>query len=157
MARLSGKTLINTGPISRCWEIDDQNRRMAIDKNMKILVVDDFASMRRTVKTVLKQLGYLNISEAEDGVSALALLKNDTYQLLITDWNMPRMDGITLVRMIRSDADLKDMIIFMVTAEAETDHVLEAIKMGINDYIVKPFTAEVLQKKIEKIFLAANS
>lgn len=126
---------------------------MQIDKNMKILVVDDFASMRRTVRTILKEIGFVNISEAEDGIQALAKLKSDKYELLISDWNMPNMDGITLVRMIRGDAGLKDMVVFMVTAEAEKDHVLEAIKMGINDYIVKPFTAEVLQKKLEKVFL----
>jgi len=126
---------------------------MQIDKNLKILVVDDFASMRRTVRTILKEIGFVNISEAEDGVQALSQLKSDKYEVLITDWNMPKMDGITLVRMIRADAGLKDMVIIMVTAEAEKDHVLEAIKMGINDYIVKPFTAEVLQKKLEKVFL----
>lgn len=130
---------------------------MQIDKNMKILVVDDFASMRRTVRTILKEIGFVNISEAEDGVRALAQLKSDKFEVLITDWNMPSMDGITLVRMIRGDAELKDMIVFMVTAEAEADHVLEAIKMGINDYIVKPFTAEVLQKKLEKVFLAKHA
>ncbi|MBI5632632.1 MAG: response regulator [Nitrospirae bacterium] len=128
-----------------------------MDKNMKILVVDDFASMRRTVRTILKEIGFVNISEAEDGVRALAQLKSDKFEVLITDWNMPSMDGITLVRMIRGDAELKDMIVFMVTAEAEADHVLEAIKMGINDYIVKPFTAEVLQKKLEKVFLAKHA
>lgn len=126
---------------------------MQIDKKMNILVVDDFASMRRTVKTILKEIGFTNISEAEDGIQALAKLKSDNYELLITDWNMPNMDGITLVRMIRGDAELKEMVVFMVTAEAEEDHVLEAIKIGINDYIVKPFTAEVLQKKLEKVFL----
>lgn len=126
---------------------------MQIDKNMKILVVDDFASMRRTIRTILKEIGFVSISEAEDGVQALAQLKSDKYEVLITDWNMPKMDGITLVRMIRGDADLKDMAVFMVTAEAEKDHVLEAVKMGINDYIVKPFTAEVLQMKLEKYFL----
>ncbi len=126
---------------------------MQIDKHMKILVVDDFASMRRTVRTILKEIGFVNISEAEDGIQALAKLKSDRHELLISDWNMPNMDGITLVRMIRGDAGLKEMVIFMVTAEAEKDHVLEAIRMGINDYIVKPFTADVLQKKLEKVFL----
>ncbi|MGC2063960.1 MAG: response regulator [Thermodesulfovibrionales bacterium] len=126
---------------------------MQIDKNMKILVVDDFESVRQSVKTVLKEIGFVKISEAEDGVRALARLKSDKYELLITDWNMPNMDGMTLVRMIRGDAALKDMVILMVTAEAEEDHVMEAIKVGINDYIVKPFTAEVLRKKLEKIFL----
>lgn len=123
---------------------------------MKVLVVDDFESVRQAVKSVLKEIGFVNISEAEDGIRALAKLKSDKYAVLITDWNMPNMDGITLVRMIRSDAELKDMVVFMVTAEAEKDHVLEAIKVGVSDYIVKPFTADVLQKKLEKNFLSAH-
>ena len=120
---------------------------------MKILVVDDSDAVRRTAKTVLKEIGFENISEAPDGVQALAKLKCDTYQLLITDWNMPNMDGMTLVRMMRGDDALKDIAVIMLTAEAETDHVLEAAKVGISDYVVKPFSTEVLQKKIEKLFL----
>jgi two-component system chemotaxis response regulator CheY len=122
-----------------------------IDKNMKALVVDDSHSMRQAVKTVLKEMGFTNISEAEDGLQALAKLKRDRHDLLVSDWNMPNLDGIKLLSMIRSDVELKDMIVLMVTAEAESDHVVQAIKLGVTDYIVKPFTAQTLRVKIEKI------
>jgi two-component system chemotaxis response regulator CheY len=124
---------------------------LEIDSNLKILIVDDLQSMRSTVKSILKQIGFTHISEAGDGLQALSELKQHKHDLLISDWNMPNMDGITLVRMIRGDAELKDLLVLMVTAEAEKDHVLQAISVGISDYIVKPFTADTLQSKIEKI------
>jgi two-component system, chemotaxis family, chemotaxis protein CheY len=124
---------------------------MKVEKNMKILVADDMQSMRNSIKSTLKQIGFKDITEAVDGIQALAYLKNRKYDLLITDWNMPNMDGITLLRMIRRDAEMKNLIVLMVTAEADKEHVIEAIKLGINDYIVKPFTADVLQKKMGKI------
>lgn len=125
---------------------------MLIDKDITVLVVDDSDSMRTTVKSILREIGFLNISEASDGIHALSQLKHGGIDVLISDWNMPNMDGITLVRMIRGDDALKNMIVLMVTAEADREHVVEAIKVGIDDYIVKPFTGDVLQKKLEKIF-----
>lgn len=140
---------------------DDSHREnkvpVEIDKKMRVLVVDDCPSMRRTVKTILKDIGFSNISEACDGIQALSHLKSGGYRLLMTDWNMPNLDGLSLVRMIRNDPELKDMIVIMVTAEAEKGHVVEAIKVGISDYVVKPFTAETVLKKIEKILKKDNT
>jgi len=122
--------------------------------DIKILVVDDMAAMRKILKTLLAQLGYKNVDEAEDGKQALEILKKNPnkYGLVITDWNMPNMTGIELVQAIRSDEQLKHLPILMVTAEAKKENVLMAIKAGVNNYIVKPFTAETLKEKMEKIF-----
>ncbi len=122
------------------------------DLKMKILVVDDFSTMRRIVRNILKQLGYTNIEEAEDGNAALTKLKLDSYGLVISDWNMPNMTGIELLQNIRSDSTLKGVPVLMVTAEAKQENVIVAIQSGVNNYIVKPFTAEVLKEKIDKIF-----
>ncbi|HLF87089.1 MAG TPA: chemotaxis response regulator CheY [Nitrospiria bacterium] len=122
------------------------------DLKMKILVVDDFSTMRRIVRNILKQLGYSNIEEAEDGNAALTKMKLDSYGLVISDWNMPNMTGIELLQKIRSDSALKDIPVLMVTAEAKQENVIVAIQSGVNNYIVKPFTAEVLKEKIDKIF-----
>jgi two-component system chemotaxis response regulator CheY len=122
-----------------------------MDQKMKILVVDDFTTMRRIVRNLLKQLGYENIDEAEDGQQALSKLKNDKYHFIISDWNMPNMTGIELLQHIRSDLELKSLPFLMVTAEAEKERVIEAIKTGVNNYIIKPFTAEILKDKMEKI------
>jgi len=121
------------------------------DLNLKILVVDDFQSMRRIVVNILKQLGYKNIDEAEDGRQALAKLQSGGYGFLVTDWNMPNMDGLTLLQSIRSDPALKALPVLMLTAEAEKAKVVSAIQAGVNNYIVKPFTAENFQDKMEKI------
>ncbi|WP_456457290.1 chemotaxis response regulator CheY [Thermovibrio sp.] len=127
-------------------------------QDIKILVVDDMAAMRKILKTLLAQLGYKNVDEAEDGKQALEILKQNPnkYGLVITDWNMPNMTGIELVQAIRSDEKLKHLPILMVTAEAKKENVLMAIKAGVNNYIVKPFTAETLKEKIEKIFSSLN-
>ncbi|MDA8083616.1 MAG: chemotaxis response regulator CheY [Nitrospiraceae bacterium] len=122
------------------------------DLKMKILVVDDFSTMRRIVKNILKQLGYENIEEAEDGAQAFSKLKNGGFQFVVSDWNMPNMDGLELLQKIRSDAELKELPVLMVTAEAEKDKVITAIKAGVNNYVVKPFTAEILKEKMDKIF-----
>lgn len=122
------------------------------DLKMKILVVDDFSTMRRIVKNILRQLGYENIEEAEDGAYAFAKLKNGGFQFVVSDWNMPNMTGLELLKQVRSDAGLKDMPFLMVTAEAEKDKVIEAIKAGVSNYIVKPFTAEIMKEKMDKIF-----
>ncbi|MCX8028101.1 MAG: chemotaxis response regulator CheY [Thermodesulfovibrionales bacterium] len=119
--------------------------------SLKVLVVDDFPTMRRIVKNLLKQLGFENIDEAEDGMQALSKLKTGGYGLVVSDWNMPNMEGIDLIRKIRQDPALKDTPFLMVTAEAEKEKVIEAIKAGVDNYIVKPFTAEVLKEKLEKI------
>ena len=117
-------------------------------ENLKVLVVDDIPTVRVTVRSLLYDIGMRNVVEAGDGFAALALLKREKFDVVITDWNMPNLDGISLVRIIRGDPDLKDMVVLMVTAEAKKDQVLSAIKAGINDFIVKPFTCEDLQKKI---------
>lgn len=119
---------------------------------MKILIVDDFSTMRRIIKNLLRDLGFSNTSEADDGQTALPMLQNGNFDFLVTDWNMPGMTGIELLKAVRADAKLKDMPILMVTAEAKRDQIVEAAQAGVNGYVVKPFTAAVLKEKIEKIF-----
>lgn len=122
--------------------------------NMKILVVDDFSTMRRIIKNLLKQLGYSNVDEAEDGALALARLKSEKYDFVVSDWNMPNMTGLELLQAVRADASLKEIKFLMVTAEALQENVVAAVQAGVNNYIVKPFTAETLKEKIDKIFPA---
>ena len=122
------------------------------DTEMKILVVDDFSTMRRIIRNILKQLGYNNIEEAEDGDVALEKLKEGEFDFVITDWNMPNMTGLDLLKAIRGDERLKDVKVLIVTAEAEKENVVQAAQAGVNDYVVKPFTADVLQQKIDRIF-----
>jgi two-component system chemotaxis response regulator CheY len=122
------------------------------DPKMKFLVVDDFSTMRRIVKNILKQLGYENIEEAEDGAQAYSKLQNGNFDFVVSDWNMPNMDGLELLKKIRSDERLKAMPVLMVTAESEKDKVITAIQAGVNNYVVKPFTAEVLKEKMDRIF-----
>ncbi len=124
----------------------------AIDYRMKVLIVDDFATMRKIVRNILKQIGFEDISEAEDGNVALQVLKNEKVGLVVTDWNMPNMTGLDLLRNIRQDPKLGQTPVLMVTAEGLKENVLEAVKAGVNNYVVKPFTAEILQEKIEAIF-----
>ncbi len=124
---------------------------MDIDKNMRILVVDDFATMRKVIKNLLRQIGYQNVTEAEDGVAALKELRSQKIDFVISDWNMPNMTGIELLRAVRADSELSSLPFLMVTAESLKENVLEAVKAGVSNYIVKPFTAEVLSEKIEKI------
>ncbi len=122
------------------------------DYKMKILVVDDFSTMRRITKNILKQIGFENIEEAEDGAQAYAKLKMGGFGFVISDWNMPNMDGLDLLKAVRADPALKNIPFLMVTAEAEKDKVIEAIRSGVNNYVVKPFTAEVLKEKMDRIF-----
>ncbi len=122
------------------------------DNKMSILVVDDFATMRRIVKNILKQLGYENIREADDGASALEVLKREKIQFIISDWNMPQMSGIELLKTVRATEEWKDLPFLMVTAEGQKENVIEAVKNKVNNYIVKPFTPETLMEKINKIF-----
>ena len=126
---------------------------MGFDTNMKVLVVDDFSTMRRIVKNILKQLGFERIEEAEDGAQAYAkLTENFTFQFVVSDWNMPNMDGLDLLKKVRATPELKNLPFLMVTAEAEKHKVIEALKAGVSNYVVKPFTAEILREKLEKIF-----
>jgi len=119
---------------------------------MKILIVDDFSTMRRIIKNLLRDLGFSNTYEADDGVTALPMLKNGDFDFLITDWNMPGMTGIDLLRAVRADEKLGTLPVLMVTAEAKRDQIIEAAQAGVNGYVVKPFTAQALQEKIAKIF-----
>jgi len=124
---------------------------MGMDKQIKILVVDDFATMRKVIRNLLKQVGFENVAEAEDGVIALRVLKSQKIDFVISDWNMPNMTGLDLLKAVRADEELKQTPFLMVTAEALQDNVIAAVKAGVNNYIVKPFTAEVLNEKISKI------
>ncbi len=123
-----------------------------VDGNMKFLVVDDFSTMRRIVRNLLKELGFSNVQEAEDGVDALDKLRNDKFDFVVSDWNMPNMTGIELLRNIRADANLKHLPVLMVTAEAKRENIIEAAQAGASGYIVKPFTAATLDEKLKKIF-----
>ena len=125
---------------------------MPMDPNIKILIVDDFATMRKIIRNILTQLGFKNILEADDGTTALEILKKEKVDLIISDWNMPKMSGIELLKAVRSDENLKDIPFVMVTAEAQKENILEAIKYKVNQYIVKPFTPETLKEKLEKVF-----
>jgi two-component system, chemotaxis family, chemotaxis protein CheY len=122
------------------------------DLNMKILVVDDFASMRSIVKNTLTMLGYKNIDEAQDGTEALAKLKGGSYDFLVTDWNMPSMNGLELIKTIRSTPSLKSLPILMVTTEGEKTKMVPVIQAGVNNYIKKPFTMNDVKTKIDQIF-----
>ena len=119
---------------------------------MRVLIVDDFSTMRRIIKNLLADLGFNNTVEAEDGHSALAVLRRETIELVVTDWNMPGMSGIELLREIRADAALRGLPVLMVTAEAKREQIIEAAQSGVNGYIIKPFTAQTLEEKLGKIF-----
>lgn len=125
---------------------------MAAQSNMNILVVDDFSTMRRIIKGLLQDLGYSNVTEADDGLTALPLLKAGNFDFLITDWNMPGMPGVELLRQVRADERLSKMPVLMLTAEAKREQIIEAAQAGVSGYVIKPFTAAVLKEKIEKIF-----
>ena len=121
-------------------------------ENTRFLVVDDFSTMRRIVRNLLKELGFTNVQEAEDGVEALAKLRADTFDFVVSDWNMPNMTGIDLLREIRADAKLKHLPVLMVTAEAKKENIIMAAQAGASGYVVKPFTAATLDEKLKKIF-----
>jgi len=122
------------------------------DSNMKFLIVDDFSTMRRIVRNLLKELGFNNVDEAEDGVDALSKLQGGGFEFVISDWNMPNMTGIDLLRNIRADAALRGLPVLMVTAEAKKENIIEAAKAGASGYVVKPFTSATLDEKLSKIF-----
>jgi len=122
-----------------------------LDPNLKVLVVDDFATMRKIEKNILGQLGIKNVEEADDGSTALPKIKASSYDIILLDWNMPTMTGLELLKAVRADDDIKDTPIIMVTAEALKDNIIAAAQAGVNDYIVKPFTAGALEDKLRKV------
>jgi two-component system chemotaxis response regulator CheY len=124
---------------------------------MKILIVDDFSTMRKIIKNLLRDLGFTNMSEADDGTTALPILLSGNFDFLITDWNMPGMSGIDLLNHVRADNRIKHLPVLMVTAEAKREQIIKAAQAGVNGYVIKPFTAQVLKEKIEKIFERINN
>ncbi len=123
-----------------------------MDLDMNVLVVDDFATMRKILRNVLRQIGFTNISEADDGKTALNELKKEKFDLVLCDWNMPNMPGIELLKEMKSDGELKDIPFIMVTADAQKKHIVEGVKAGVNSYVVKPFSAETMNEKLKKVF-----
>lgn len=123
-----------------------------MDLDKKILIADDFAGMRMVIRSILKNIGFTNINEADGGKAVLRLLRKQKYDLILCDWNMPDMPGVEVLRKIRSDDELKDMPFIMITAEAQEENILEALEAGASSYIVKPFAAETVSKKINEIF-----
>lgn len=122
------------------------------DKNLSILVVDDFPTMRRIVRSLLKELGFTNVEEAEDGQDALNKLRAGGFQFVVSDWNMPNLDGLEMLKQIRADTALKDLPVLMVTAEAKKENIIAAAQAGASGYVVKPFTSATLEEKLNKIF-----
>ena len=125
---------------------------MPANPNMRILVVDDFSTMRRIIENILRQLGFSNVIEADDGTTAWETLNKDRVDFVISDWNMPNMTGIDLLRKVRASEEIGDMPFLMVTAEAQQENIIEAVQAKVSNYIVKPFTAETMKQKIDKIF-----
>ncbi len=125
---------------------------MPANPNIRILVVDDFSTMRRIIKNILRQLGFSNVIEADDGTTAWETLNKDRVEFIISDWNMPNMTGIELLRKVRASEEFGDMPFLMVTAEAQQENIIEAVQAKVSNYIVKPFTAETMKQKIDKIF-----
>ncbi len=123
-----------------------------MDKNIKILVVDDFPTMRRIIRNLLKELGFTNVEEAEDGAAGLEKAKDGSFQFVVSDWNMPNMDGLTMLQSIRAIPEIAKTPVLMVTAEAKKENIIAAAQAGANGYVVKPFTAATLDEKITKIF-----
>ena len=123
-----------------------------MDLGMKVLEVDDFATMRRIVRNILKQLGFTNIVEADDGTTALEIMNTDKIDLVLCDWNMPKVSGLDLLKQMKADSDLKNIPFLMITAEAQKQNIIEAVKTGVSNYIVKPFTADTISEKLKKIF-----
>ncbi|MCK8067269.1 chemotaxis response regulator CheY [Cobetia sp. 1CM21F] len=122
------------------------------DKNLRILVVDDFPTMRRIVRNLLKELGFINVEEAEDGQQALEFLNQGSFELVISDWNMPNLDGLEMLRRVRANPATTTLPVLMVTAEAKKENIIAAAQAGASGYVVKPFTAAVLEEKLGKVF-----
>src|SRR5690606_31576667 len=154
---LPEKSSISIKLASVCWKVsainhDVQERTHMSDKNLRFLVVDDFATMRRIVRNLLQDLGYSNIEEAEDGQDALNKLRAGEFDFVVSDWNMPNLDGLELLKTIRLDPAMSKLPVLMVTAEAKRENIIAAAQAGANGYIVKPFTAATLEEKLGKIF-----
>ena len=132
--------------------LSSKENYMPYNPNMRVLVVDDFSTMRRIIKNILRQLGFNNVVEADDGTTAWDTLNKDKIDFVISDWNMPQMTGIELLRKVRGSEEFADMPFLMVTAEAQQENIIEAVQAKVSNYIVKPFTAEVMKQKIDKIF-----
>ena len=128
-----------------------------MNADLRFLVVDDFSTMRRMVKGVLHELGYVNVAEAEDGTTALPILKGGGIDFLVTDWNMPGMQGLELLRAVRADPKMARMPVLLVTAEAKREQIVAAAQAGVNGYVLKPFTAQTLKAKIEKILATKDA
>lgn len=124
---------------------------MSYNPNMRVLVVDDFSTMRRIIKNILRQIGFTNVVEADDGTTAWDVLNKDKIEFIISDWNMPQMTGIELLRKVRASEEFCDLPFLMVTAEAQQENIIEAVQAKVSNYIVKPFTADVMKQKIDKI------
>ena len=124
------------------------------DMKMKFLVVDDFSTMRRIVRNLLKELGFGNVDEAEDGAIAYNKLNNEAFDFIVTDWNMPNMDGLTLLKQVRANPQMKHIPVLMITAEAKKENIVAAAQAGASGYIVKPFTSAILEEKLNKVFKA---
>ncbi len=125
---------------------------MAYDPNMRVLIVDDFSTMRRIVRNILRQLGFNNVVEADDGTTAWDTINREKIDFIVSDWNMPKMTGIELLRKVRSSEQYADTPFLMVTAEAQQENIIEAVQANVSNYIVKPFTADTMKQKIDKIF-----
>ncbi len=125
---------------------------MAYDPNMRVLIVDDFSTMRRIVRNILRQLGFNNVVEADDGTTAWDTINREKIDFIVSDWNMPKMTGIELLRKVRSSEQYADTPFLMVTAEAQQENIIEAVQAEVSNYIVKPFTADTMKQKIDKIF-----
>ena len=125
---------------------------MAVRPDIKIISIDDFPTMRRIIKSLLKQIGFMNVLEADDGAMGLTLIKHEHPDLIISDWNMPKMNGLELLKAVRTEAGISNTPFIMITAEAEKENIVQAVQCGVSNFIVKPFTAEVLRQKINKVF-----
>jgi two-component system chemotaxis response regulator CheY len=130
---------------------------LPVDKTLRFLVVDDYSTMRRLIKGLLQEIGYVDIAEADDGKTALPMLQSSQFDIVVTDWNMPSMPGLDLLKAIRADDKLKGLSVLMVTAEAKRDQVVAAAQAGVSGYVIKPFTAEVLRQKLEKMLRARGA
>jgi two-component system chemotaxis response regulator CheY len=149
---MQDETALPVYPKSRQLHFQENNGVNMANPNTKFLVVDDFSTMRRIVRNLLKELGYTNVDEAEDGSMALTKLRSEQFDFVISDWNMPIMDGLTMLQNIRADAALSKLPVLMVTAEAKKENIIAAAQAGANGYVVKPFTAATLDEKLTKIF-----
>lgn len=125
---------------------------MPYDPNMRVLIVDDFSTMRRIIRNILRQLGFNNVVEADDGTTAWEVLNREKIDFIVSDWNMPNMTGIELLRKVRSSEQHGNLPFLMVTAEAQQENIIEAVQAKVSNYIVKPFTADTMKQKIDKIF-----